>query len=187
MDKEATFNCIFLSSNNLIKMKTAAQERNCVTYRVHVGEVVEKHLSCAHFVPHSSHGPVLAADIDSFVAEEHLSLGTGVQKQVIGFAAALVFCHHQTVQMAVGLAGGRWAPLPCLWTAGAARAHWVHDRGEPGCFILEHLRQDPATVGWRYSKPHCFPCVSFFLFPFWSLHGKFLHVYIPFRKTSLHK
>lgn len=90
------------------------------THSVHVGEVVEKHLARAHFVPHSSYCPVLAADIDSFVAEEHLPLDTGVRKQVIGFKAVLIHSfHHQAIQVAVGLAGGWRAPLLCLRTAGA--------------------------------------------------------------------
>lgn len=163
------------------------------TYGVHVGEVVEKHLACAHFVPHSSHGPILAADIDPLVAKQHLSLGTGVQKQVIGFTAVLVHgCfHHQTVQVAVGLAGGERATLLlCLWAAGRVRLHRVLHRvlhrAAPGSLILEHLRQDPATVGRRYSKPDCFPSLLVLLFQFWPLHWntRMSHMfYIPFRKA----
>lgn len=80
----------------------------------------------AHFVPHPSDGPVLAADIDPFVAEELLPLGTGVQKQVIRFKAALISSRHrrpQTVQVTVGLGGGGWAPLLYPGAAGSVRVY----------------------------------------------------------------
>lgn len=139
------------------------------TYRVAAGEAAEQHLSRAHLVPHSSDGPVLAADVDPLLAEQLVSLGTRVQKQVIGFAAALVLGHPETGQVAVGFGGTR-----ALWLRACAaallRGCRARQRSTPGCFILEHLRQHPTAVGCCYSEPHCFSCLFFLLFPSWFLH-----------------
>lgn len=156
-----------------------------VTYWVHVGQVVEEHLASAHLVPHSSYGPVLAADVDPLVAEHHLSLDAGVQKQVVRFTPVLVHCglpRRQAVQMSVGLAGGQRAALLRLGAAGTVRVHWVWSRATPGSVVLEHLSQDPAAVGRRYPKPDGFPSFVSFLLHSWLLHGNISEshiVYIP--------
>lgn len=171
IETSQTASTLFIGNHHLAKKKNDARTKPRPTYRIDVGEVVEQHLSCTHFVSDSSYGPVLAADVDPLVTEQLLSLGTGVQKQVIGFAAVLILGHPETVQVAVGLAGGVWALSLRARVAALLRVCRGRQRSTPGCFILEYLRQHPTAVGRCYSEPHCFSSLFFLPFPLWFLHS----------------